>query len=592
MKFFSKDHMKSFDNILKILKLIFRTNRKYIYYLVSINVLLAVIPFISLINNQFLMNNIQQRKPFSYRYVIMIIILITIGFLYDILNSLLTYYTTTYNQVLSYNFNSYILKLTDKLSFKDYENSTIYDLINRAEMDAGTRPFKIIMTLIDLLKQVIKFISSIIIIFIWSKLAVVIVLFLPMISSLYFIKVSKQNFIVHFNRTKYERKTWYIARLLTRDTSINEIKLFNLFDELYGKFINLRFKFVIEDKKLAKQRGIYNFIFQGVTTIATNSLVVISIVEAVFGFLLIGTMSTLISTIGNLDGIIRNIINSIFSLYEDGLYASNIIEYIDYATSKNIEENMLTNIDGIEEVTFKNLSYKYNKEKMVIKEINLTIEKGEKIAIVGENGSGKSTFVKILLGLYSDYDGDIYINGINRRKINNYSFQKHVSAVFQNFTKYQFSINENITFGDIEKQIDNDLIKDASVKSGANDFINKLPNKFNQQVGNWFEEGVDLSGGQWQKLAIARAFYRNADIYVFDEPTAALDSISEYNLFKNIYKLTDNKTFIFITHRFNNAKLADKILVFDKGKVIGYGTHENLLNNNIHYRKMYEAQNN
>ena len=242
-------------------------------------------------------------------------------------------------------------------------------------------------------------------------------------------------------------------------------------------------------------------------------------------------------------------------------------------------------------IEFKNVFFKYpGTERFILKDFNLKIESGEKVALVGENGAGKSTLIKLLLRFYDVTDGVILINGIDIKNLDLEEWHRQIGALFQDFIKYQFTYKENVIFGNLEKKDDMKALHDALKKSGADGFLQDLPSGIDQIVGKTFEEGVDLSGGQWQKLALARAFFRDAPFLILDEPTSAIDAKAEFEIFENVQKLQKDKTVIIISHRFSTVRTADRILVLDEGKIIEEGSHEYLVKKNGVYAELFEIQ--
>ena len=242
-------------------------------------------------------------------------------------------------------------------------------------------------------------------------------------------------------------------------------------------------------------------------------------------------------------------------------------------------------------IEFKNISFRYpNTKRYILKNFNLTIASGEKIALVGENGAGKTTLIKLLLRFYDPIEGEILINGVNIKNINLEKWHKEIGALFQDFIKYQFTFKENVYFGN-QKQIDNiTLLKEAIKNSGADQYLKDLPNSYDQTVGKMFKEGVDLSGGQWQKLALARAFFKNAPILILDEPTSAIDAKAEYEIFQHVQELQKDKTVFIISHRFSTVRNADRILVLDEGRIIEEGNHEALIKKKGLYEELFNIQ--
>jgi ATP-binding cassette subfamily B protein len=242
-------------------------------------------------------------------------------------------------------------------------------------------------------------------------------------------------------------------------------------------------------------------------------------------------------------------------------------------------------------IEFKNVSFKYpQSERFILKDFNLTIQSGEKVSLVGENGAGKSTIIKLILRFYDATEGDILINGINIKEIDLDTWYKEIGALFQDFIKYQFTFKENVIYGDLSQKDNLEALKEALRKSGADSFLGNLPKGIDQVVGKTFEGGEDLSGGQWQKLALARAFFRNAPLLILDEPTSAIDAKAEYEIFENVQKLQKDKTVIIISHRFSTVRNADRILVLDEGKIIEEGNHEKLMDKKGLYAELFNLQ--
>lgn len=242
-------------------------------------------------------------------------------------------------------------------------------------------------------------------------------------------------------------------------------------------------------------------------------------------------------------------------------------------------------------IQFKNVGFKYpESERYILKNFNLTIASGEKIALVGENGAGKTTLIKLLLRFYDVTDGEILINDVNIRDVDLKVWHTYIGALFQDFIKYQFSFKENIYLGDLAKGDNIELLKKAIERSGAEAYLEDLPKGLNQQLGKMFDEGVDLSGGQWQKLALARTFFRDAPLLILDEPTSAIDAKAEYEIFQKVQNLQKDKTVLIISHRFSTVRNADRILVLDEGKIIEEGTHKDLMKKKGLYAELFEIQ--
>ena len=585
------DIKRCINNIKYILSMILKYKKKYLIVLFITTIFTSILPYISLFNTQRIVNLIQLKSTDFNSITINIILFIVIGILSIGLTNLQSNWLSKYKEYLYYELNAKILQETKKYNLCDFENPRIYDMLQRAEQEIGVRPINIISNLLTITSSIISFLTSLIILFSWHSWAIVGFLFLPFIASKYFASISKNEYKVVFNRTNYERKSWYIAHLLTKDQYIKEVKLLNLFDYLLNLFKKLRKKFFIENVKLINKKSLFSILYQLSNFLITVSLVIVAFIEAFFQKILVGNLMTYINTTSKVETAIKSIVGSLFTFYQDGLFVENIKNFFEYSSSKENIVKKKIHIDKITSVELTNVSYRYpNRKEYALKNINLKLEKGEIVALVGENGSGKTTLIKLLNNLYTNYEGTILINGINIKEINNSDLKEKISTVLQDFNQFQFTIKENIGFGDINNLNDMNKIKQASKMSSANKFIELLPNAYEQQVGYWFEGGTQLSGGQWQKLAISRIFMKGGDFFILDEPTAALDPKAEYEFFENFKSNINDRIGLFITHRFINAKFTKKIIVLDKGKIIEQGSHEELIKLNGIYKKMYDFQ--
>lgn len=579
--------INSLKIICEVFSLIKNKTGKKIYVLFLVATVNSLLPFIKLINTQNIINSIQNSDNNSIllKYIILFITFNVIALL---LQSLYSYVIGYLKEKLYLEINKDVLKKTEELSYVDYENHKTYDLLQRAEMEAGVRPINILTNLLALYSSIITMFSSMLILLTWKYWTFLGFIILPILAFKYYKQISKTEYDISFNRTKYERKSWYIAHLLTKDTFIKEVKMLDLFKHLYDNFNVLRKRFFDENIKILNYKTLFLFFYQIFDLLFMSFIVAIGILEASQGIILVGTLMTYINTTSKVDVSINSISNCMFSIYQDSLYAKNLIDFLNLKKSNTTlkETNILNNIESIE---FKKVSFSYpSQNKIVLNDLSFKIKKGESIAIVGKNGSGKSTIIKLICGFYKNYSGEILLNGVELKKIHSDNIKKLISVVFQDYNQYQFTIHENIGYGDINNINNMDKIIDSAKKAKVNEFIETLKDGYNQQVGNWFENGVQLSGGEWQKLALARSFMKKSDVYILDEPTAALDPISEYNFFDSFIKESKSKISIIITHRFSNAKIADKILVIDKGKLICEGNHKMLFKTNDLYREMYK----
>lgn len=576
------------DNIKYILKLVFKLKKSYFIICLFLCIVNAIIPYIIMLNTQNIINGLQVKKSLE-GLMIELIMFIILGIISITFTNLNSYYTSKYNEYLYYELNKELLYKSKKFDLQDFENPNLYDMIQRAEQEIGIRPFNIVISLFSMVGQTINIISAFLILISWHWWIVCGFLILPIFATKYFSVISNNEYNVLMNRTKYERKSWYITHLLTKDEYIKEVKLFDLSEYLLKLFDILRKRFFLENVSLYRKKVLFLQIYQLFNYMLSFFIVCMAIYESSLGLILVGTVITYINTTSKIETAIQGFVNTVFSLYRDALYITNIKKYFEF---ENNRENNTTKIEEITSIEFKNVSFKYpNRNIFALRKISFKVNRGEVLAIVGENGSGKTTIIKLINGMYDNYEGNILINNLEIKLIDKKSLRKCLATLFQDYNKYQFTIKDNIGFGSIKDADNIDRIKASSKKANANEFIDKLPNQYEQQVGYWFEGGTQLSGGQWQKLGIARMFMKNSDCFILDEPTASLDPFSEYEIFKQIQENIYTKICIFITHRFINVSIVNTILVLRNGEIIERGSHQELLDKNGFYKNMFDIQN-
>lgn len=585
--------MKNLKNVFYRIKYIILLVKKYgmamIIVLFLINVINAIIPYISIINTQILVNKLQLNNSI-YSINNNLIIYGALGILSLVLTTIYNYMIVKYREYLYFHLNVMILEETKKFTLSDYEDSNTYDLIQRAEQDIGMRPYNIVVSLLSLSTGILNLFFSIFIMVTWHWWLITIFITLPLLTFKYFNSITKFEYKTIYERTEVERKSWYISHLLTKDQYIKEVRNLNLHNHLMSEFKTLREKFYLQNIKINKKKSMFAFIYDLYNFITSFFVLILACLETLAGKILVGNLMTYINTSSKVETAVKTVVNSLFSLYQETMYVSNIERYMKYTPSQIYKENI--SISNINMIEIKNLSFKYqNQSKYVLKNINLSLKKGDIVAIVGKNGSGKSTLIKILCGQYTNFEGEVLIDGININDINKKDLFKQMNILFQDYNKFQFTVKDNIGFGNLARLDDLDKIKECASISGADEFINKLEKKYDQRIGSWFSEGVQLSGGEWQKLGISRLFMKNGDCFILDEPTASLDPLSEYEFFLKINSNLKNKIGIFVTHRFTNAKFANRIIVLDNGKIIESGTHEQLVKSGGLYSKMFKVQN-
>ncbi|PIZ62371.1 hypothetical protein COY16_04520 [Candidatus Roizmanbacteria bacterium CG_4_10_14_0_2_um_filter_39_13] len=390
-----------------------------------------------------------------------------------------------------------------------------------------------------------------------------------------------------------ERLFQYIRYTFSNPSTSKEVAIFKNGQILLDKFSHSHDLYFKRFSK-AYSKTLPIIILSGFVQVAAFAITQALNLAAVFaGKLTIGQFTLYFQQTLNLAKSAEGVLDHYSSMNMRSRYIDQYFELLEYPNLIVLPDKPIT-ID--EQPTppileFKNVSFKYPESKrFILKNFNLTIGSGEKVALVGENGAGKSTLIKLILRFYDVTEGEILINGVNIRTVDLKTWHKQIGALFQDFIKYQFTFKENVIYGDITKRNDVTALKEAIEKAGADSYLTDLPKGIDQIVGKTFEEGVDLSGGQWQKLALARAFFRDAPILILDEPTSAIDAKAEYEIFQKVQQLQKDKTVVIISHRFSTVRNADRILVLNEGRIIEEGNHDSLIKKDGMYAELFNLQ--
>jgi len=385
----------------------------------------------------------------------------------------------------------------------------------------------------------------------------------------------------------------YIRLTFSMPATSKEIAIFKNGPQLLEKFKATHRRYYKRFEK-AYEGSLFMMIITGLVQISALFITqAINIAAVLAGKLTIGSFTLFFQQTIVLSGSAIQTLDDYSSMNMRSKYIDNYFEFMKYPNAIVLPKKAesLPKKPTPPVIEFKNVFFKYpDSERFVLKDFSLKIRSGEKIALVGENGAGKSTIIKLILRFYDVSDGEILINGVNIKNLDLNEWYREIGALFQDFIKYQFTFRENIIYGNLEKKDDLKAFKEALKKSGAENILLDLPNKEDQIVGKTFEEGIDLSGGQWQKLALARAFFRDAPVLILDEPTSAIDAKAEYEIFENVQKLQADKTVIIISHRFSTVRNADRIVVLDEGKIIEEGNHKALIDKKGLYEELFNIQ--
>lgn len=408
----------------------------------------------------------------------------------------------------------------------------------------------------------------------------------------YYIRAKYGNayWSIYSSQAKETNYLWYLRHVFTNFQTLAEIKIYGLKNFFLDKMKKTQDQLINEYQKPIKK-----FTFWSIFTSAIIPLIIFfalkDFVRAIFlKKYSLGDFTFFLNTLFTFSGQLSNILLNIGSLYENDLFADDYFKFLDLENVvKNDQSPLSFKGKTFNKIEFKNVSFVYPQTKnLVLNNISFSINRGENIALVGHNGAGKTTLIKLLLRFYDPTRGEILVDGINLKKIKVEDWYSQIGILFQDFAKYFLTIKENVIFGNVSSQ-DEKIVIDSLKRARAEELLS-LPKGINQILGRWFEDGQEISVGQWQKVAIARALYRNAPILILDEPTANIDPQAEEEIFENLIKIYKEKTLIFISHRFSTVRKANKIFVIDQGKIIEMGNHEELMKNNGLYAQFFKIQ--
>jgi len=398
----------------------------------------------------------------------------------------------------------------------------------------------------------------------------------------------KETYHLHRRQTADKRHTDYYIQLLTDRDAAKEIRLYHLGDYLTRAWKELAESLRSERLRLTMHQQ-KHLGYASLTTIVTFfAALLILLWQAVAGLITFGAFFALANAVNRFQEQLSTLLRTISSVFEEMLYITDLQDFV--ATPEERQPQMVSIPDRPFKIVCEDLCFAYPDGPTVLDKLNVTIDANEKIALVGENGSGKTTLIKLLLGLYPPTSGRILIGGIDITTIDPEAMRSKCAAVFQDFLQYQRSAAENVGYGRVEAMVDVPRIQAAAIASGASEFIDHLPDRYETTLGRYFTGGQDLSRGQWQKLALSRAYFREAQFLIFDEPTAALDPRAEVEVFKQFRALAEGKSAIFVSHRMASARVADRIMVLKGGHLVEHGTHDELLNLAGEYARMFTLQ--
>jgi ATP-binding cassette subfamily B protein len=493
--------------------------------------------------------------------------------------------------LLSQRVHEMILEKALRLSLAQFEDSEFYDKLNRARQEASTKPLSLVNRTFSLIQNGIVLIGYAGLLIQFSVLAVVILVLAGLPSFFAEAKFSGERFRVFQWRSPLRRMLLYLEIVLAREDHAKEVKLFNLGPDLMQRYKGIFDELYEEEKRLTIRRDGWGFALGLIASLAFYGAYVWVALATIAGTITLGQMTMYLLVFKQGQAAVSAMLTSIGGMYEDNLYLSNLYGFMEEPEAMSAG-GRTAGANPAEGMVFENVDFTYpGSPNPAIRNLNLRIAPGQSLALVGHNGSGKTTLVKLMAGLYPPDAGRISYQGTDLKDWDPRALRDRIGVIFQDFMRYQLTVGENIGVGDVTAMQDQGRWASAAERGQASDFIGSLAEGYETQLGRWFNRGQELSGGQWQRIALARAFMREeAEILVLDEPTSSMDAETEMQVFERFRALTRDKIVILISHRFSTVRQADTIAVMEHGTIVEQGSHQELMALAGRYARLFELQ--
>src|ERR1700756_410462 len=590
-----RERLQALRNIPPVLRMVWEAAPKVIVADVTLRVVTALLPLAGLKVTQIIIDDVYNltahHKTLPNYFWWLVALEFGLASLAAILVRLINFCDVVLADKYSRHISTKIMEHASRLDLTSFEDPAFYDRMERARVQGTDRIVLIQATglLIQQLVTTVSLAAGILFFSPWILIALVACVVPAFLGETHF---AFMGYSLNFRQTPAKREMEYLRVLGGSKESAKELKLFGLAPFLVGRYSKLSNELHGQTVGLAKRKLIVGGLLSLLGTLGYYGSYAFVIYDTVIGALTIGSLYFLTGAIAGASTNIQAVFATFSTIADQALFVTDLLDFFAMKPTVSSKPNALPVPRPIQEgFEFRNVSFAYpGHSRLVLSDVSFTLQRGERLALVGENGQGKTTIVKLLTRLYDPTAGQILLDGVDVREYNLEDLWKEIGVIFQDFMRYDMTAAENIAIGKIEERENTFRVRAAAQKSLAEHVIRKLPKSYEQILGRRFEGGVDLSGGEWQKMALARAYLRDAQLLILDEPTAALDAKSEHEVFQRFAELTQGKMALLISHRFSTVKMADRILVLENGQIAEQGDHEELLLRGGRYAEMFELQ--
>jgi ATP-binding cassette subfamily B protein len=591
-----RERFSALSNLPSFFKLVWQTSKLLTISSIALRVIRSAIPLAILYTGKLIIDEVvlmtHSSNSVSHTYLWQ---LVAVEFGLAIFSDALTRATNLVDSLLGDLFSNYtsirIMTHSATLDLDQFEDSAFYDKLERARQQTAGRTIllsQVLSQVQDLITML--FLAAGLVVFNpWLILLLIVAVIPAFLGEAYF---NDKNYSLNRRQTPERRELDYIRYIGASDETAKEVKIFNLSNFLTDRFRQLSNQFYKDNKALSVRRSLWGTIFAILGSAGYYGAYIFIIATTITGKQSIGALTFLAGSFRQMRSLLETILSRFTSVSQGAIYLKDFFDFFQIEPKIKLSANARPFPKPIQTgFEFKDVGFKYHhSERWANRHLSFTLHAGEKLALVGENGAGKTTLVKLLARLYDPTEGRIMLDGHDLKEYDLSELRKEVGIIFQDYIRYQMTVSQNIAVGNIDEKENSNLIEHAARQSLADKLVQRLPGKYAQALGKRFNQGVELSGGEWQKIALARAYMKEAQLLILDEPTAALDARAEYEVFERFTELTRGKTAVLISHRFSTVRMADRILVLEKGQLLESGDHNSLLKNNGRYAELFNLQ--